>query len=56
MAARRAAPGGDHAAWFETNFERKRRKEYRRWRSRLGEMGKLESLSWKRGEVARSVV
>ncbi|MBL8908360.1 MAG: GNAT family N-acetyltransferase [Rhizobiales bacterium] len=43
-------PGGNYSAWFETNFERKRRKEYRRWRARLGEMGKLESLNWKQGE------
>jgi hypothetical protein len=43
-------PAGDHAAWFEENFERKRRKEYRRWRSRLAEMGRLESVSWKQGE------
>lgn len=44
-------PTGDYAAWFDGNFERKRRKEYRRWRSRLSEMGKLESLSWKPGET-----
>ncbi len=43
-------PAGDYTTWFDGNFERKRRKEYRRWRSRLGEMGKLESLSWKPGE------
>ncbi len=43
-------PEGDYSAWFESNFERKRRKEYRRWRSRLGEMGKLESSTWKRCE------
>ncbi|MFO0991349.1 MAG: GNAT family N-acetyltransferase [Hyphomicrobiales bacterium] len=42
---------GGFASWFETNFERKRRKEYRRWRSRLGEMGKLESVNWKPGEA-----
>lgn len=42
---------GDFATWFESNFERKRRKEYRRWRSRLGEMGRLESVTWKPGEA-----
>jgi len=42
---------GDFESWFEKNFERKRRKEYRRWRSRLAEMGKLESRSWRPGEA-----
>jgi hypothetical protein len=42
--------GGNFESWFETNFERKRRKEYRRWRSRLAEMGKLVSRSWRAGE------
>jgi CelD/BcsL family acetyltransferase involved in cellulose biosynthesis len=36
---------GNFETWFETNFERKRRKEYRRLRARLGEEGKLESAS-----------
>lgn len=36
--------------WYATNFERKRRKEYRRLRSRLGEEGALESLSWAPGD------
>jgi CelD/BcsL family acetyltransferase involved in cellulose biosynthesis len=36
---------GDFATWFDTNFERKRRKEYRRLRARLGEEGTLESVS-----------
>lgn len=36
--------------WFSGNFERKRRKEYRRLRSRLGEEGKLESLAWAPGD------
>jgi CelD/BcsL family acetyltransferase involved in cellulose biosynthesis len=36
---------GDFETWFETNFERKRRKEYRRLRARLGEEGTLESVS-----------
>jgi hypothetical protein len=41
---------GDFARWFDGNFERKRRKEYRRLRARLGEMGKLESLAWQSEE------
>jgi CelD/BcsL family acetyltransferase involved in cellulose biosynthesis len=32
--------------WFAGNFERKRRKEYRRLKARLGEEGKLESITW----------
>lgn len=36
---------GDFAAWFETNFERKRRKELKRLRARLSETGNLASLS-----------
>jgi CelD/BcsL family acetyltransferase involved in cellulose biosynthesis len=37
-------------AWFSSNFERKRRKEYRRLRSRLAEEGTLESLAWVPGD------
>ena len=37
-------------AWFSGNFERKRRKEYRRLRSRLAEEGTLESLAWAPGD------
>jgi CelD/BcsL family acetyltransferase involved in cellulose biosynthesis len=36
--------------WFAANFERKRRKEYRRLKARLGEEGKLESLTWAKGD------
>ncbi|MBK1868304.1 GNAT family N-acetyltransferase [Aestuariivirga sp. YIM B02566] len=36
--------------WFSGNFERKRRKEFRRLRSRLGEEGRLESLAWAPGD------
>ena len=39
-------PAGDYAAWFDGNFDRKRRKEYRRLRARLGELGRLESIAW----------
>lgn len=43
-------PAGSFEHWFDTNFERKRKKEYRRLRARLGEQGKLESLSWSEAE------
>jgi hypothetical protein len=36
--------------WFSSNFERKRRKEYRRLKARLGEDGKLESHAWAPGD------
>lgn len=36
--------------WFSRNFERKRRKEYRRLRSRLGEEGKVENFAWGPGD------
>lgn len=39
-------PAGSYADWFDGNFERKRRKEYRRLRARLAEAGRLESLAW----------
>lgn len=32
---------GDHDAWFEASFSRKRRKEFRRLKARLGEQGTL---------------
>ncbi|MGE0238594.1 MAG: GNAT family N-acetyltransferase [Parvibaculaceae bacterium] len=41
---------GTFEAWFAGNFERKRRKEFRRLRARLGEDGKLESLAWADGD------
>lgn len=36
---------GSYAQWFERNFERKRRKEYRRLRARLSEQGRFEARS-----------
>lgn len=33
---------GDHDAWFSETFSRKRRKEFRRLRTRLGEQGDLQ--------------
>lgn len=45
-------PAGNFADWFETSFERKRRKEYRRLRARLSEVGLLEPLSFKAGDDA----
>ena len=41
--------GKGFEAWFEANFERKRRKEYRRLRARLSETGELMSESWQSG-------
>lgn len=38
-------PHGSFATWFDNNFDRKRRKEYRRLESRLGEAGRRETLS-----------
>ncbi len=38
-------PGGGFAEWFATNFERKRRKEYRRLQARLSERGRFEALT-----------
>jgi hypothetical protein len=35
-------PTASFEAWFEANFERKRRKEFRRLRARLAEQGRLE--------------
>ena len=43
-------PRGTSEEWFAGNFDRKRRKEYRRLRARLGEEGALESLSWAKGD------
>lgn len=39
-------PPASFEGWFARNFERKRRKEYRRLRSRLGEEGKVETVAW----------
>ncbi len=41
-------------AWFTNNFDRKRRKEYRRMRNRLGEIGHLESRCWSSGEPVQA--
>ena len=38
-------PRGTYADWFEANFERKRRKEYRRLQARLAEQGRFEATS-----------
>jgi hypothetical protein len=49
---RRAAlvPQGGYDHWLERSIEGKRRYKYRRLRSRLGELGKLESRSFGSGE------
>jgi CelD/BcsL family acetyltransferase involved in cellulose biosynthesis len=44
------APRGSFEDWFAGNFERKRRKEYRRLKARLSEEGTLESVGWTPGE------
>lgn len=44
-------PKATYEEWFNGNFERKRRKEYKRLKARLGETGKLESLSWTKDEA-----
>jgi CelD/BcsL family acetyltransferase involved in cellulose biosynthesis len=38
-------PKGTFADWFELNFDRKRRKEYRRLSNRLAELGTYETLT-----------
>lgn len=42
--------GHDFETWFNDNFKRKKRKELRRLRTRLGETGRLESLTFQRGD------
>lgn len=41
---------GEYETWFEANFPRKRRKEFRRLRARLAETGRLETASWSEEE------
>lgn len=43
-------PMGSYAEWFDASFERKRRKEYRRLQTRLGEQGRFEALTLRPGE------
>ena len=40
--------------WMDKNFDRKRRKEYRRLSNRLGEQGKYETLTFKSGDDVAS--
>jgi CelD/BcsL family acetyltransferase involved in cellulose biosynthesis len=47
-------PSDTFDAWMETNFDRKRRKEYRRLSNRLGEQGKYETLTFKSGDDVAS--
>lgn len=42
--------GEDFDTWFQNNFQRKRRKEFRRLRSRLSEEGSLELIAHQHGE------
>jgi CelD/BcsL family acetyltransferase involved in cellulose biosynthesis len=41
---------GTFEEWFDKNFDRKRRKEYRRLQNRLAELGKFEQVSFTAGE------
>jgi Acetyltransferase (GNAT) domain len=41
---------GSFEQWFDKNFDRKRRKEYRRLQNRLAELGNFEQLSLATGE------
>jgi CelD/BcsL family acetyltransferase involved in cellulose biosynthesis len=45
------APKTSFEEWLTGNFERKRRKEYRRLKARLGEEGKLENVAWAQGDA-----
>jgi CelD/BcsL family acetyltransferase involved in cellulose biosynthesis len=47
-------PSGTYDAWMDTNFDRKRRKEYRRLSNRLGEQGAYETFTYKSGDDAAS--
>jgi CelD/BcsL family acetyltransferase involved in cellulose biosynthesis len=42
--------GQDFDTWFQQNFQRKRRKEFRRLRSRLSEEGNLQLITHQHGE------
>ena len=43
-------PVGTFGDWLQSNFERKRRKEYRRLKSRLAEQGAFEAATLAQGE------
>jgi CelD/BcsL family acetyltransferase involved in cellulose biosynthesis len=44
-------PRSTFAEWFDTNFERKRRKEYRRLQARLAEQGQFEAFDLRPGDA-----
>ena len=46
-------PDGTYQSWFEANFDKKRRKEFRRLRSRLADAGELQSRALAPGEDVR---
>jgi len=46
-------PKGTYEEWLEKNFDRKRRKEYRRLTSRLSEQGRYETVTFQAGENCR---
>jgi CelD/BcsL family acetyltransferase involved in cellulose biosynthesis len=47
---------GSFEPWFEKNFDRKRRKEYKRLQNRLSEQGKFEQISYATGDDAAAWV
>jgi CelD/BcsL family acetyltransferase involved in cellulose biosynthesis len=46
-------PTGTFEKWFEQNFDNKRRKEFKRLRNRLAELGKVETVTLKKGDNVR---
>jgi CelD/BcsL family acetyltransferase involved in cellulose biosynthesis len=46
-------PKGTYEEWLEKNFDRKRRKEYRRLTNRLSEQGRYETVTFQAGEDCR---
>ncbi len=47
-------PVGTFESWMDTNFDRKRRKEYRRLSNRLAEQGKYETLGFQAGSDSKA--
>lgn len=47
---------GTYEAWLQTNFDQKRRKEFKRLRNRLGEQGELHLVSLNAGQNLQSFV
>ena len=49
-------PKGTFEEWLDNNFDRKRRKEYRRLTNRLAEQGKFETVTYQHEEDCKSWV